>query len=1164
MTDSQEPKTVKKSVRHPRWWRVARTILITVTVLVVLVSIAIGGAVWMLTPERLTPMVSRMASDNLNADVNASRIELTWWSTWPHLCLEIDSLEIVSHSMDALPDTLRSQLPSDADTLLRLPHMSGAINLASLLKMNIEVRDARIVRPWINLVAADSLHANYMITEPAAEEDTASVIIIPPLAIDRFEIEGPAKIRYASVADSTDIALTIHNIGLNAHEVPVYSVTTSGRMNARMASLLPSYELPLSIDGNIAWDSRTPMAVNIKDMTIGAGALRINTALAINMESDPVINTLDLQICPTSVDSLLGMIPAPYNDLVKGISCNGLISADMKLLSPFNLATDSLPDALIGLKLQPGQVAYGMMRLRNLETETDITLSHKGLDATVVNINNLRAYGPIIDARIKARIENIISDPKIDGKFSGMLNLTRLGAILSRHGVTYGMTLGGTLRGNADYRMRLSDLNPQHFHRTRLSGNLTLSDFTARDSAGFTADVDKVHLKFGTSTSLNGENGRIDSVLTVSMAFDTARIATPDLMLSVADVRAGIGAENRSASLDTNTILPIGAKMMIGLVDYKSKVDSSRIIVRKIYGGTMLRQFAKGTGRVPEMGLKLSTEMVIMIDKAMRVAMREGQFDLMAHLNSRSSILGPRTKARVDSLRKLHPSLSEDSLVNLAMSMWPQRQRMNSRQDEGERLNLALDNTTAGIVRRLDLQGSVKAKSIGLFTPAFPLRSRFRNMECDFTTDSILFHRMDCKIGSSDFAVQGTVSNIKRTLTSAYTRRPLKIEFSMQSDSINVNEIMRGMMRGAAYTDTSSSTIRTDANASDEEIQKAVEEAADGAMGALVVPSNIEATFQASANNITYGDVQLKDFDGTLLVNRGAVKLENMSAASDVGTASLNALYYAPADTSIMFGMGLKLHDFHIDKVIDLIPQIDSLMPIMSTMGGVIDADLTAATRIDSVMNIDMTSLKAMLKLSGDSLVLLDEETFKTMAKWLMFKDKKKNMIRHMDVALSVENSMMQLYPFSFDFDRYKIGVMGGNDLAMNLNYHVSVMKSPLPFKFGINITGPADNMKIRVGKARMKENMVQNISISDTTRINFVEQLDRLFRRGAAVAGRASDGIDLKIQRHDDRALTTDGDSISHTDSLTLIKEGLIAAPVERTASSDTTSSKKNKRKKK
>ncbi|MDE7406833.1 MAG: hypothetical protein K2M76_00310, partial [Muribaculaceae bacterium] len=373
---------------------------------------------------------------------------------------------------------------------------------------------------------------------------------------------------------------------------------------------------------------------------------------------------------------------------------------------------------------------------------------------------------------------------------------------------------------------------------------------------------------------------------------------------------------------------------------------------------------------------------------------------------------------------------------------------------------------------------------MGLFTPAFPLRSRFRNMECDFTTDSILFHNMDCKIGSSDFSVKGTVSNIKRTLTSANTRRPLKIEISMQSDSINVNEIMHAMLRGAAYNESANHILQTDVNASDESVQKAVEDAADAATGALVVPGNIDASMKATARHITYAEVKLKDFIGTLFVNNGASKREDMSASSDVGTASLNALYYAPVDTSIMFGMGLKLHDFHIDKVIDLIPQIDSLMPIMSTMGGVIDADLTAATRIDTLMNIDMASMKAMLQLSGDSLVLLDEETFKTMAKWLMFKDKKKNMIKHMDVAVSVENSMMRLYPFTFDFDRYHIGVMGGNDLNMNLDYHVSVMKSPLPFKFGINITGPADDMKIRVGKARMKENMVQNISIGDTTRI--------------------------------------------------------------------------------
>ncbi|MDE7389289.1 MAG: hypothetical protein K2M97_08580, partial [Muribaculaceae bacterium] len=202
------------------------------------------------------------------------------------------------------------------------------------------------------------------------------------------------------------------------------------------------------------------------------------------------------------------------------------------------------------------------------------------------------------------------------------------------------------------------------------------------------------------------------------------------------------------------------------------------------------------------------------------------------------------------------------------------------------------------------------------------------------------------------------------------------------------------------------------------------------------------------------------------------------------------------------FALGLKLNRFKIKKVIELMPQLDSIMPILGTLGGIIDVGLGATVGLDSAMNLRFPTLRAMMKLSGDSLVVLDESTYKTMAKWLRFKNRQHNMIDHMSVDLSIRNSMLELYPFIFDFDRYRIGVMGHNDLDLNLNYHVSVLKSPLPFKFGINITGSADDMKIRPGKARFKEKMAaERVAIADSARVNLVKEMRNVFRRGVQAA---------------------------------------------------------------
>ena len=81
-------------------------------------------------------------------------------------------------------------------------------------------------------------------------------------------------------------------------------------------------------------------------------------------------------------------------------------------------------------------------------------------------------------------------------------------------------------------------------------------------------------------------------------------------------------------------------------------------------------------------------------------------------------------------------------------------------------------------------------------------------------------------------------------------------------------------------------------------------------------------------------------------------------------------------------------------------------------------------------------------------------------------------MIDKLSVEVLVKDSQLELFPFVFTMDRYKLGVLGYNDLALNINYHVSVLESPIPFKFGINVKGNPDKLKVRLGRAKFKENM--------------------------------------------------------------------------------------------
>ena len=103
--------------------------------------------------------------------------------------------------------------------------------------------------------------------------------------------------------------------------------------------------------------------------------------------------------------------------------------------------------------------------------------------------------------------------------------------------------------------------------------------------------------------------------------------------------------------------------------------------------------------------------------------------------------------------------------------------------------------------------------------------------------------------------------------------------------------------------------------------------------GPLLIPSNIDADIDLSAKNIMYSDLLLHKFNGCVQVRNGALNLNNLTASSDVGSIDLSALYSAPRASDMSFGFGIQARDFNISRFLNLVPAIDSVLPLMRGLG---------------------------------------------------------------------------------------------------------------------------------------------------------------------------------------------------------------------------------------
>jgi hypothetical protein len=1176
MTDNQTKPTLNKSNPFSKgllkWLKILSLVVIG---LILTVFASLICFVKIVTPEQLTALIVRVANETLDADVSVGRAELSMRASYPFLNIDVDNLAIVSHALKKLPADQRAVLPANADTLLTLEKFHGGINAFALLGNKLALSDVILTAPQVNIVMAKGGVNNFDIytsTDTTSTDTTKTEL--PEIELNRFAIENARDITFFEGESNLSGKLALTTTEIRGNDIPVYKLDFSGDF---FASLLKDYDinnLTFALNGKIDWKPKEPDVVSFNDFDFQVAMLKMLFSTQLDMSNDLIVKSGSFRLQPTSITELLTLVPDSMMrswGMTEKLITDAKISIGADLTKPFNVSTDSIPHAVITVDLPEVPIEYGQIKLNSVAFNAKANLNGNDLDKATVDINNLYLAGPMTDLRFKGNISGPMADPLVDGELEGNVDLDKMPPILRK-------MIGGTVKGDLSAELKIkarpSMFEQNTFHRLKIDGDIDARNIRWHANDGSSnAYVSNACFNFGTSRSIKQQGGATaDSLLSASITVDSVNFKQTECTLTGTKIKLGVGASNKAQKAGSKGIIPIGGGLSFNTLNFNSITDSMKVKAEDVNGKVILRRY-EGDAHRPELIFDLNAGRIATGDPSMRMMLSKSDI----HLNAYKLPETKREKAIrhiADSLHRVLPKLDRDSLYNLAVNKYRSRngERIHSHEHSEEDTEI-IDLCTAPIVQRLlkewSISGSMSGKRASLFTAYFPVRTRVRNLNLTFNNDSINMNNVTIKAGRSDLSFSGCISNIRRSLTSHSHRSPLKIVFDVNSDTIDVNQLADIVFKGAAYSDNTAAlqanTALLDNTKSDEEFDKLADNMAESvpdSAGPLLIPTNIDAELKVKAKNILYSDLLLHDLKGDAMMYDGALNLQNLKAASDIGSINLSALYSAPTVKDMKFGFGMLVKGFKIEPFLKLMPAIDSIMPILNDFSGVIDADIAATADIDENMDINMPSLSAAIKLEGDSLKVMDEETYKIMAKWLLFKDKKHNMIDHMAVEMIVDNNMMQIYPFIFDIDRYKLGVQGYNSLAMDFNYHVAVLKSPIPFKFGINIKGNPDKYKIRLGRAKFNEKTaVERVAMVDTTRVNLLKQIENVFRRGVRNSKMSSLNIANKPNSKLDN--DTEDDNLSAADSLLFIQEGLIEAPVVPATTEQTTTTKDSKSKK-
>lgn len=741
-------------------------------------------------------------------------------------------------------------------------------------------------------------------------------------------------------------------------------------------------------------------------------------------------------------------------------------------------------------------------RLFDLEHELALDTELHGNRSGVIDVklNEFHVEGKALHLDVSGSVADLLGgDPGLYADAGLEVSLDTLSRYLKRRS---GIELAGGLNASVSGSASLSQLDPYQLAQADISAKVKstrLKVVSEKDSLRFWTDSLDLWLgAVGNTRDSSVAQGERMLALTASLD-STFFSLKDDMRLIGRDI--SLKAQNSAAVLDksdSSSFYPFGGRLDIG---FASLVGSDTSFVALSNSANIFRISPKsGSPDVPVLTLDSSSGRVIMRGPVNRIFVRGLDLDATAAMNSIER--RRRARAFVDSLARRNPGVPMDSLFGRFRRARGSRSvpEWLSEEDFRERdIRIDLGETFRGYMRDWDFDGSMSIGSAGVVSPYFPLRNRLSDMRASFNNNELRFDSFRVASGTSGLSASGRLGGLRSALAG---RGMLRLDMNLDAERLNLNELLAAWELGSRFEPEGLSDASL--GIEDEEYQEMVvvdtlaDSAAPDVSTLIVVPGNLVADLRLKASDVSYAKLKIDSMTADIAVRERCVQLTNTSLSSDIGDIGFEGFYSTRTKQDLKTGFDLELKDITAEKVIEMMPAVDSVMSMLKSFRGRLNCLVSATADLDTAMNIMTPSINGVIRISGDDLTLSESTAFEQIARKLMFKNRTGGHIDRMSVEGLISDNKIEIFPFVLKVDRYTLAMSGVQNLDASFKYHVSVIQSPLPFRVGIDLSGNFDDFKFRIGKPKYRSADVPVFSeVIDETRINLRESIQDIFRRG-------------------------------------------------------------------
>lgn len=946
---------------------------ITLGCIILLLAIVIGSALWVVfTPERLTPIVRNVASEYVKCEHHIGKVELTFFSTFPHFGLAIDSLTVVN-PVEGAP----------SDTVVHIPHAVVSVDVLAFLNEKILSIPTLCLPDFkANIYIASDGTANYdVLTLP--EDTTLADTTAFALPFDKIMVKELAlsaqSLRYISLPDSIHAGLQHLDLRAEVNGWEQILLTLGiGSIDATLGTQTYAEGMRLSTTLPIGIDLDR-MRVDLHDAHIAAN----NLSLALNGWAelgDTLQTDMRLTLNEWAIDSVLALLPITLDKDITQLVTGGTCTLD------------------VTVKLNMADGADNEVLVHNL--------------AAHVKHTDLQAQGTVKDP-----LGNVWADVRAEMN----VLMADIRTFLPKD-----MQIAGRVKGNASVQMYLDDLMAMQLEKGKITGNVQLIGMNYR-ADGMAAKLPNNRLQFQIPNSRPSR--KEVNWLAATLQTDGGEV-NMDMPLA-----AELGKTH--IAIETNNILGSSpywhaTLSMRSAEQLHAAMDSMEVQIDHPDIDAYVAYHTTDSSVMPVVDAHMAFDRLI------------GHYaDIQADIQASTltaQLQAPRLKATLQS-KQVAAQMAGEMAVATEMISIEAAARYNQRGGD----NMLLKWNPRLAVKMQQAKVDLVDWEQDIVIPEIDFA--YSNKECKIEQSKLI-------IGNSDFALTGELRNIGRWMRK---RGVLEGEINFVSEETDADELLALL---SAKEGSEEEAIRQEG---EEAIRREGEEISEETEP-FMVPKNVDLTLNTQIKKATAFGQTATNLGGKIYIKDGMLILEEMGFICNAAKLQLTAIYRTPRRNHIYVGFDYHMLDVNIQELVGMIPQIDEMMPMLRSFKGEAEFHLAAETYTNAKYEIKPSTIRGAASIFGKDLVVMDNETFSTISKLLIFSKKTENKVDSISAEMTIYKKEIDVYPFCVSIDNYMVALGGRHNLDMTFNYDVNVLS---PIYLGVNVSGNLDDLNIKLAPCR-------------------------------------------------------------------------------------------------